>query len=135
MVDSMTIHEIHELLYPHDDLRGVLQYMAKEGSNTTISVMIFLQQAVRSSFIGSFREPGSFSVKDFLRAKGSKTLFCEYDVASGDAVAPIFRTLIEIDGSVIGDWDITGLQVGQCIVALPDGPPYLFAFAAPGADR
>ncbi len=246
MVDSMTLHEIHELLSPHEDLRGVLQYVAKEGSNTTISVMIFLQQAVRSAFIGSFREPGSFSVKNFLRAKGSKTMFCEWDVASGEAIAPIFRTIIDIalkeslgrerakgrvwvvldefallpklthleaglnfgrslgmrfvvgtqnvgqvraaygeaggdsvlsafgtvfsfrlydkpsrdfvrdrygmnrklvryesalktrgvieervDGSVIEDWDITGLQVGQCIVALPDGPPHLFQFAAP----
>jgi hypothetical protein len=31
-----------------------------------------------------------------------------------------------IDGQVIEDWDIVDLRVGQCIVSLPQGAPFIF---------
>ncbi|HUK73172.1 MAG TPA: hypothetical protein VLW50_31230 [Streptosporangiaceae bacterium] len=31
-------------------------------------------------------------------------------------------------GSVVEDWDLSGLGVGQCIVSLPEGPPFSFTF-------
>ena len=40
-----------------------------------------------------------------------------------------------VDGSVVEDWDLTGLGVGQCIVGLPDNPPVRFQFAPPEAGR
>lgn len=33
-----------------------------------------------------------------------------------------------IIGSVIENWVLSGLQVGNCIVSLPEGPPFFFAF-------
>ena len=36
-----------------------------------------------------------------------------------------------LEGSVVEDWDLTSLQVGQCIVGLPDEPPVRFTFKAP----
>jgi Type IV secretion-system coupling protein DNA-binding domain len=33
-----------------------------------------------------------------------------------------------VDGSVIEDWDVSALQQGRCVVSLPDGPPFFFAF-------
>lgn len=33
-----------------------------------------------------------------------------------------------VKGNVIEDWDLSALQVGQCIVSLPEGPPFLFTF-------
>ncbi|HEY5988203.1 MAG TPA: type IV secretory system conjugative DNA transfer family protein, partial [Streptosporangiaceae bacterium] len=38
-------------------------------------------------------------------------------------------------GNVIEDWDLSSLEVGHCVVSLPTGPPFLFAFhpdPAPG---
>jgi type IV secretory pathway TraG/TraD family ATPase VirD4 len=40
---------------------------------------------------------------------------------------------ILVMGNVIEDWDFSDLQRGQCIVALPEGPPYLFAAKEYGA--
>lgn len=40
-----------------------------------------------------------------------------------------------VSGNVIEDWHVSGLGVGECVVSLPDGPPFFFAFgeyAAPG---
>jgi Type IV secretion-system coupling protein DNA-binding domain len=31
-------------------------------------------------------------------------------------------------GSVVEDWDLSGLGVGECIVSLPEGPPFFFTF-------
>lgn len=246
MADQLTVDQMRAIIGPHRDLRGTLQYIAKDTSNTTISVLIFLQQAVREVFSASFRRRGDFSVRQFIREKGGRALFLEYDVAMGTTVAPVFRTLLDIalkeslgrnrpsgrvfvildefsllpplthidaglnfgrslglrfvvgtqnigqvsqaygdglassilsgfgtvfsfrlfdqtsrdyvrnrfghnrkvvrydaavktrglgeqlvDGYVIEDWDLSDLRVGQCIVGLPEGPPYYFTFAPP----
>ena len=33
-----------------------------------------------------------------------------------------------VDGNVIEDWEFSGLKKGQCIVSLPEGPPFFFTF-------
>lgn len=246
IADTMTWQEMHSLLSPHEDLRGVLQYIAKESSNTTFSVLIFMQRLIRSTFKGAFEEPGDFSIRRFLREKGARALFLEYDVAAGVTITPVLRAMVDIalkeslsrgradgrvflvldefallpklehldsglnfgrslglrfvvgtqnigqvlasygesigksvlsgfgtvftfrlydrasrdfvrerfganrkvirynhalktkgiaeervDGSVIEDWDLSQLGIGQSVVALPDGPPHRFQFAPP----
>jgi len=246
IADTMTVPQMHALIEPHEDLRGVLQYIAKEGSSTTLSVLIFMQQMIRSTFKGAFGAAGDFSIRRFLRSKGGGAVFLEYDVAAGETVTPVFRTILDIalkeslgrnrakgrvffvldefallpklenldsglnfgrslglrfvvgtqnvgqvfarygeaggssvlsgfgtvftfrlydrasrdfvrdrfgsnrkvvrfdaalksrgiseeriDGSVIEDWDLSRLGVGQVVVALPDGPPHRFQFAPP----
>jgi hypothetical protein len=32
-----------------------------------------------------------------------------------------------VDGNVIEDWHVSGLGRGQCLVCLPEGPPFFFA--------
>ena len=250
MSDKLTVGQMRDIIGPHADLRGTLQYIAKDDSSTTVSVLIFLQQAIRQVFSSTFREAGDFSVRRFLRERQGRALFLEYDVALGSTLGPVFRTLLDIalkealgrsraggrvfmildefallpplrhmdaglnfgrslgmrfvvgtqnvgqiqdayspgvansilggfgtvfafrlfdqasrdfiaqrfgrnrklvryeaalktrgigeqmvDGNVIEDWDLTGLRVGQAIAGLPEGPPYWFAFAPPGAAR
>lgn len=96
MSDSLTVAQMRRIIEPHNDLRGTLQYIAKDDSNTTISVLIFLQQAIRRVFTDSFRQPGDFSVGRFLRAKGGRSLFLEYDLARGASLAPVYRALLDL---------------------------------------
>ncbi len=246
MADKLTIEQMRQIIGKHPDLRGTLQYIAKDSSNTTISVLIFLQQAIRQVFSGAFKRRGQLSVRHFVRAKGGRALFLEFDVARGATLTPVYRTLLDIalkeslgrgraqgrvfvvldefallprlrhldaglnfgrslgmrfvvgtqnvgqvrhayaegladsvlagfgtvfafrlydqasrdfvgqrfganrtlvrydaalktrgvaeqliEGRVVQDWDLTGLQVGQAVVGLPDGPPVVFAFAPP----
>jgi type IV secretory pathway TraG/TraD family ATPase VirD4 len=95
-VDSMTSADMRALIEPHADLRGVTQYIAKDGSNTTMSVLVFLQQAVRRVFRASFRAEGAFSVREFIRRKSGRALFLEYDVSSGETLTPVFRTILDL---------------------------------------
>lgn len=86
----------HKVLGEYADLRGAAQYIEKEGSATTNSVLIFLQQMIRQTFVAAFKESGEFSVREFVRRKGGAALFLEYDVARGTTLTPIFRTLIDL---------------------------------------
>lgn len=246
MADSLTTEQIRTILARHPDLRGAAQYIAKDGSNTTTSVMIFVQQALRQVFAGGFRRHGDFSVRSFLRNQSGQALFLEYDVAAGETATPVFRAVLDlalkealgrgrragrviivldefsllprvahldaglnfgrslglrfvvgtqnvgqvldaygpergmsvlsafgsvfafrmfdepsrtfvrqrfgtnrklvrydgalktrglgelvVEGSVIEDWDLSGLGVGECVVGLPTGPPVLFTFEPP----
>ena len=250
IADKLTTEQLRAILAPHSDLRGAAQYIAKDGSNTTTSVMIFVQQALRGAFTGGFRRPGDFSARNFVRGKGGRALFLEYDVARGETAIPVFRTVLDlllkealgreggpgrvivvldefsllprvahldaglnfgrslglrfvvgtqnvgqvldayghergmsilsgfgtvfgfrmfdepsrtfvrqrfgtnrkiirydvalktrgvgesaVDGSVIEDWDLSGLGVGECVVGLPSGPPHLFTFLAPRSTK
>lgn len=96
MSDRLSVAQMRAIIEPHADLKGTLQYIAKDDSNTTVSVLIFLQQAIRRVFSSSFREPGAFSVREFLRGRGGRALFLEYDVALGSTLAPVFSTLLDI---------------------------------------
>jgi type IV secretory pathway TraG/TraD family ATPase VirD4 len=236
--------DIADLLLGHDDLAGTARYL--ENERTAEGVLSFLQQALNTSFSGVFRGAGTFSVRGFVRDKGRRALFVEYDIARGSSLLPAYRVLIDMAikealnigrrrrpgnvyfifdeftllpslqhvadginfgrglglkfvvatqnvsqvlasygeaagrsilsgfgtvfgfrmmdndsrdlirqrygtnrkqiilfaavrsegvqqipvlGHVIEDWDLSGLAVGQCIVSLPEGPPFLFPFA------
>jgi type IV secretory pathway TraG/TraD family ATPase VirD4 len=45
---------------------------------------------------GVFAEKGMFSVRDFVRKKDGKTLYIEYDLASGSVLAPIYTLLFDL---------------------------------------
>ena len=96
MSDKLTAAQMRAIIEPHVDLRGTLQYIAKDDSNTTVSVLIFLQQAIRQVFSSTFRDDGDFSVRGFLRQRQGRALFLEYDVSLGTTLGPVFRTLLDI---------------------------------------
>ena len=98
LVGGMTIPEMHDLLDKPEngDLRGAKHYIAKEGANSTMATMAFMQQVIQESFRSSFGRPGDFSIRRFVREKGSKALFLEYDIASGTMLAPIYKTMIDV---------------------------------------
>ncbi|HEX9358372.1 MAG TPA: type IV secretion system DNA-binding domain-containing protein [Streptosporangiaceae bacterium] len=77
---------------PH--LAGVARYL--EGDRRPEDILAFLQQTLNKSFSGVFRLPGSFSVRNFIRRKGGRALFVEYDIASGNRLLPVYRVLIDM---------------------------------------
>jgi Type IV secretion-system coupling protein DNA-binding domain len=84
-----------EMMSEHDDLAGSARYLTGTG-NTPEAVRAFLQQTVNSAFSGVFRQAGDFSVRRFVRERGSRALFVEYDIASGTRLTPVYRVLIDL---------------------------------------
>jgi hypothetical protein len=242
--------DLFRLLSSNPDLAGTARYL--DSDQTTENILAFLQQTLNKSFAGVFRRPGDFSVREFIRRKGGRALFIEYDIAVGSRLLPIYRVLMDmaikealglgrrhasgnvyfildefallpelshiadginfgrslnlkfivatqnvsqilesygpekgrsilsgfgtifafrlmdnasrdlvrqrhganrkrittfaavrsegvqqgwVDGHVIEDWDVADLAMGQCVVSLPEGAPFFFAFPAPASGR
>ena len=86
--------DLHELLSGLPNLAGTARYL--EGGDQVESILAFLQLTLRKSFSGVFREPGDFSVRDFIRGAGGRALFIEYDIAVGATLLPVYRALMDI---------------------------------------
>ncbi|KJQ53704.1 type IV secretory system conjugative DNA transfer family protein [Microbacterium sp. SA39] len=97
-IAGMSVAEMHEVLDRpgNEDLRGVKQYIAREGSPSTGATVAFMQQVIQESFRSSFGRSGDFSIRRFLREKGGHALFLEYDIAAGSTLGPIFKTMLDI---------------------------------------
>jgi len=87
--------ELADLIKAHPDLAGNARYLEGQGSSPD-SVRAFLQQEVNNAFSGAFRRPGTFSVREFVRAKGARALFIEYDIAIGSRLLPVYRVLLDM---------------------------------------
>ncbi len=88
--------ELSELLQEYPDLRGILQYIALPGSGQTQGVMSELRRIVNDMLAGVFGKTGTFSIRNFVKQKGGRTLFIEYDLKWGAILTPIYRVLIDL---------------------------------------
>lgn len=98
VIERLSITEMQEMLdrEGNEDLRGARHYIAKDGSVSSMAVIAFMQQVLQESFRSSFSEEGDFSIINFVKEKGGKALFFEYDIAAGSTLAPIFKTMIDL---------------------------------------
>ena len=78
-----------------EDLHSVLSYI--EGDNAqSQGVLSEMFSVVRDVFIGVFSEKGRFSIRNFVRHKGGRTLFIEYDLAIGSVLTPVYKLLFDL---------------------------------------
>ena len=55
-----------------------------------------MYSVVRDIFIGVFNEKGGFSLRNFVRQKGERTLFIEYDLSIGNVLAPVYKIMFDL---------------------------------------
>ena len=60
------------------------------------SVLATLRNVAINIFKGNFAKQGEFSIREFVRNKGGKVLFIEYDVNQGRVLGPIYKTLVDL---------------------------------------
>ena len=61
-----------------------------------MATIAFMQQVIQESFRSSFGRKGDFSIRRFLRGKGARALFLEYDIASGAMLTPVYKTMLDL---------------------------------------
>jgi type IV secretory pathway TraG/TraD family ATPase VirD4 len=88
--------ELNSLLQSYDDLRGISQYISLPSSSQTQGVMSEIRSITNDIFSGGFSKIGKFSVRNFIRQRGGRTLFIEYDLNWGRLLTPIYRLLIDL---------------------------------------
>ena len=82
-------------LKPHEDLKSVSSYI-KGDNGQSQGVLSEMYSITRDVLIGVFAGKGLFSIRDFVRRKGGKTLFVEYDLAIGSVLGPIYSLLFDL---------------------------------------
>ena len=86
--------DLQELLESDKRLAGTARYL--QGGDSVESILAFLQLTLRKSFSGVFRQRGDFSVREFIRQRGGRALFIEYDIATGASLLPVYRLLMDM---------------------------------------
>lgn len=79
-----------------DELKGVCEYINKDAAGQAQGVISEYQQALRQILVGNFKHNGDFSIRKFVKNKGAKTIFIEYDLSLGKTLAPIYGLLMDL---------------------------------------
>ena len=106
-LDSTTIASKFNEPQNKNDLAQLIYYLGrmktdKDGkvsfseNDQGASVVATLRNVVIDLFKGRFAEAGSFSIRDFVRQKGGKFLFIEYDLNQGKVLGPIYKVMIDM---------------------------------------
>lgn len=92
------INDVVDALMSVGDLRGIIDYIYNggDGSEQTQGVYSELRNVANELFVGNFRNHGDFSVREFIRNKGGKILFIEYDLSIGKVLTPIYKVMIDL---------------------------------------
>ena len=95
IIDGFTVEHIIDNLSEHTDLNSVISYI-DGGGDQTQGVLSEMYSVIKEIFIGVFAEHGAFSIRDFVKKKGGKTLFIEYDLSIGSVLTPVYSLLFDL---------------------------------------
>lgn len=95
-IDSATIDDLRGLLESHKELCSVASYIGGKAGSQAQGVLSEMYSVTRDVLSGVFADAGDFSMRQFIRKKGGKTAFIEYDLAIGDVLSPIYTLLFDL---------------------------------------
>lgn len=95
IMDCSDVDRLLTFLSFDDDARSVASYIDGRGEQAN-GVLAEMYSIVRDIFTGIFAEHGNFSIRNFVRNKGGKTLYVEYDLSIGQTLTPMYRLLFDL---------------------------------------
>ena len=94
-LDASSSDTICDLFDGFQDMRAVMRYIGGDSAQSQ-GVLAEMFSVVRDLFVGVFAEKGKFSMRNFVRQKGGRTLFIEYDLAIGSVLTPVYKMLFDL---------------------------------------
>ncbi len=94
-LDSCSGPDICDYLDGFGDMRSVMSYIEGDSAQSQ-GVLAEMFSVVRDVFMGVFCEKGKFSMRNFVRQKGGRTLFIEYDLSIGSVLTPVYKILFDL---------------------------------------
>lgn len=95
-IDVMTAQQIAEFIGVYDDQKSVINYIGDGVNPQGLGVLAEMYTVLRKILVGNFAANGNFSMRKFVRDKGARTLFIEYDLSRGAILTPIYKLLIDL---------------------------------------
>ena len=84
------------MIEAHPKYSSVLSYIGDGTTTQALGVYAEMLGTVRKLLTADFADHGMFSVRDFVRNKGGKLLFIEYDISIGETLAPVYSLLFDL---------------------------------------
>lgn len=94
--DESTIIDIKRVIETQPSLSSVLSYIGDGTGSQALGVYAELLGSFRKLFTGIFADRGTFSIRNFVKEKGGRVLFIEYDLALGNILSPIYSLLFDL---------------------------------------
>ena len=79
-----------------EDLASGLVYLGNGEGEQGLGVLSEIQSVMGKILTGTFADEGYFSIRKFVREKGGKILFIEYDTSIGEVLTPMYRLLFDL---------------------------------------
>ncbi len=95
-LDSSSVDDLRNMLANYSDLASVAAYIGGKSGSQSQGVLSEMYSVTRDIFTGVFADVGDFSMRKFIRGKGGRTAFLEYDLAIGDILSPIYTLLFDL---------------------------------------
>jgi type IV secretory pathway TraG/TraD family ATPase VirD4 len=96
-ITQVSVEDVIRIFENVADLKGLVDYIAGgTESGQSQGVYAELRNVCREIFIGNFRKAGDFSIREFVRNKGGKILFIEYDMSIGKVLTPIYKAMFDL---------------------------------------
>ena len=94
-LDVSDTQMIMDLLGDSPDANAIMSYISGDNAQSQ-GVLSEMYSIIREIFIGVFAGRGTFSLREFVRTKGKKTLFIEYDLSIGSMLTPVYRLMFDL---------------------------------------
>jgi len=94
-IQSSDSEDLCAQLSSYPDLRAATSYI-EGGNEQAQGVLSEMYSVIRDVLVGVFAAKGNFSIRNFVRRRGKKILFIEYDLAIGGVLTPVYRLLIDL---------------------------------------
>lgn len=88
--------EYKSITEDNKDLNYINMYLGDMKNEQSLGVLAETMIMLNDLFVGRFSEQGDFSIRNFIREKGRKTLFLEYDLAIGETLSPTYSLLVDL---------------------------------------
>lgn len=95
-IDSSSVETLRGLLGKHKDLASVASYIGGKSGSQAQGVLSEMYSVTRDVLTGVFADSGDFSMRKFIRQKGGKIAFIEYDLSIGEVLSPIYSLLFDL---------------------------------------
>lgn len=95
-LDTMTLKDFYATFSKHKDLQTVCEYINPKAGSQSQGVLSEVYNVMRDILTGVFGDEGDFSMRRFIRAKGGRSVFLEYDLSIGDILAPVYSLLFDL---------------------------------------
>jgi hypothetical protein len=94
--NGATVQDYHDIAKDFSDLVKIKSYLGDGDNNQGLGVLAEVHVMLQDIFMGVFAKNGDFSIRNFVRQKGARTLFLEYDMAIGETLTPLYSLLMDL---------------------------------------